>query len=387
LAADYSREVHCLLGLPFDAVDLASAEQRIRAAAASRTRCFLSTPNVNFLTSSLGDGAFRDSVINSDLSVADGMPLVWLARCLRIPIRERVAGSSLFELLHRRAGERLSVYFFGGAEGAAEAAARRLAQSDGGLRCAGFDSPGFGTVEELSSEAAIARINAARPDILVVSLGARKGQAWIERNRARLDVPVVTHLGAVLNFVAGTVRRAPAWMQAAGLEWMWRIREEPALWRRYARDGLALLALLATRALPYAWYLRRHAPDRSELQRARIEPREGWRAWSLRLEGAFTGENIEPLRGCFARAASSGKDIELDLGAVTHVDSALVGLLTLLHGHQRRQGRRLRIAAASRAVRRIVRWCCAEYLFSSEEPPRRAAAPLHDAEVAQENVS
>jgi len=78
-APDFSREVHCLLGLPIDTVDLAVAERRIRSAAASRSPCFLSTPNVNWLIACQSDAAFRDSVINSDLSVADGMPLVWPA--------------------------------------------------------------------------------------------------------------------------------------------------------------------------------------------------------------------------------------------------------------------------------------------------------------------
>ena len=82
-----------LLGLPFDAVNMADAVQRVRDAAAQRTPCFISTPNLNFLINCLTDDQFRDSVINSDLSIADGMPLVWIARLMGIPIRTRVAGS------------------------------------------------------------------------------------------------------------------------------------------------------------------------------------------------------------------------------------------------------------------------------------------------------
>src|SRR5919108_186527 len=149
-APDFSRRVHCLLGLPIDAVNLAGAEARIRAAAAQRSPCFLSTPNVNFLVASRSDALFRDSVIDSDLSVADGMPLVWLARLVGIPLRERVAGAALFDALRYRAGKRLSVYFFGGPDGAAELAGRRLALEGAGLTCAGYESPGFGSIDEMS---------------------------------------------------------------------------------------------------------------------------------------------------------------------------------------------------------------------------------------------
>ena len=110
-------------------------------------------------------------------------------------------------------------------------------------------------------------MNAARPDFLVVSLGAAKGQAWIMRNLHRLDVPLVSHLGAVVNFVAGEVRRAPRWMQRSGLEWAWRVKEEPALLRRYAGDALRLL--------PLAWReraARRRPADGARTQRLRRRP-------------------------------------------------------------------------------------------------------------------
>ncbi len=250
---NFQRDVYCILGLPFDAIDMAGTVCQVRDAAAQRTPCFLSTPNLNFAIGSRSDGAFRDSVIHSNLVVADGMPLVWIARLLDVPIRERVSGSTLFETLRGGSGKPLSVYFFGGPNGAAEAACQRLRQEGGGLTGAGYDSPGFGSVADMRSDEIIQRINASGADFLLVALGARKGEAWIEHNRARITVPVISHLGAVVNFVAGRVHRAPVWMQHIGLEWLWRIKEEPALWRRYFADGLALLLVLVTRVIPYAW--------------------------------------------------------------------------------------------------------------------------------------
>ena len=358
---DFERDVHCLLGLPIDAIGLAGAEQRIRDAAAARLPCFMSTPNVNFVIESRSDDAFRNAVLHSDLSVADGMPLVWLARLIGIPVRERVAGANLFDALRARRGERpLRVYFFGGPDGVAEAAGRRLALEGKGLACVGYESPGFGSVEEMSGEHTIARINAANADLLVVSLGARKGQAWIERNRVRLNVPVISHLGAVLNFAAGSIARAPRWMQKAGLEWLWRIKEQPELWRRYLGDGLALAKLLVLRVIPYAWSVRMH--NRRPAAEARMEAREEPHAYIIVLHGAWTRANSTVLRWGFSQAAQARKDVRLDMRAVSHVDSAIVGLVQLLQGYQQQHGKRLAIVSMPRPVQKLMEYCCAEYL-------------------------
>ncbi|MDB5809271.1 MAG: teichoic acid biosynthesis protein [Betaproteobacteria bacterium] len=364
---DFHRDVYCLLGLPFDAVDMAGAVRCVREAALQRVPCFLSTPNLNFLIGCRADSEFRDSVINSDVSIADGMPLVWLARLLGIPIRQRVAGSDLFEQLGKDSTAPMKVYFFGGMAGVAATACARLNEVAPGLACVGFESPGFGSVAAMSGDETIAKINASGADFLVVSLGAKKGQAWIEHNRARITAPVISHLGAVLNFIAGTVNRAPALLQKSGLEWLWRIKEEPALWRRYFGDGVALLQLLTTRVIPYAWFLQRHRPHADELAMASAETTEESHRCVVVLRGAWTQQNIGPLRDCFASAVLTGKDVRLEMGAVTYVDSAFIGLLTLLHGHQTQHHRQLLIVSPQEPVRRVIRYCCAEYLCMGTE--------------------
>jgi N-acetylglucosaminyldiphosphoundecaprenol N-acetyl-beta-D-mannosaminyltransferase len=353
-----------MLGLPFDAVDMPGAVRQVCDAVAARTPCFLSTPNVNFLVGCLSNVSFRLSVFNSDLSVADGMPLVWAARLLGIPIAERVAGSSLFEQLKSNGPAQLSVYFFGGQEGVAEAACRRLNAESSRLTCVGFYYPGFGTVEAMSTEEIIAGINAAKPDFIVVSLGAGKGQAWIERNRSRLSAPVISHLGAVVNFIAGEVSRAPPWMQRHGLEWLWRIKEEPGLWRRYAADGLVLLRLLVTRVLPHAWFIHRHKPPRDVVAAAVIRVSSDTHETVIELQGAWVVENLRPLRERLSEAIRSGMDVRIDLGQVSYVDTAFVGLMLLLYGHQTRHGRQLQLVAPTETVRRIIAYCCAECLQS-----------------------
>lgn len=363
MADPFAREVYCILGLPFDAIDLVASVRRVQEAAALREKCFLSTPNLNWLVGCQRDADLRNSVIDSDLSVVDGMPLVWIAGWLGIPIAERVAGSAIFEGLRASRTQRMSVFFFGGPEGIAEEACRRLNEAAEGLSCAGYESPGFGSVEDMSSEATVSAINASCADFVVVALGAKKGQSWITRNRGRLTAPVISHLGAVVNFVAGTVSRAPLWMQRSGLEWLWRIKEETGLWRRYFSDGMVFLELLLMRVLPHVLLLRRHRPTSEEILGARAVLRENADETSLELSGAWVEANLGPVRETFRRAQHFGRNVQIDMAEVSYVDSAFLGLLLLLSGSCRRAGRRLLISRPNEVVSRIFRYSSADYLL------------------------
>ena len=363
MASAFDRNVHCLLGLPFDAVDMAGTVARIRVAVARREPCVVATPNVNWLVACATDQAFRNSVIESDLSIADGMPIVWVAKLLGVPVEQRIAGSGVFEHLQWDDQNRLAIYFFGGAEGVAESACKQLNSNSSALACVGWDGAGFGSVEELSSEKAIARINASGADFVVVSLGAQKGQAWISRNRGRLDAPVVSHLGAVMSFVAGMIRRAPLWAQRSGLEWLWRIKEEPRLWRRYVVDGMKFFRLLVLRVVPYAWFIFWQKPGHRELDSAAIETREQGREVVVCLSGAWAMENLEPFRECIARLARDGKDVLFDMERVRYIDSAFIGTLMLFYANSKTQRRRLTFSGLSNRVRRIFRYACAEFLL------------------------
>jgi len=380
----FARDVHCVLGLPVDIVGLDEAVARVRDAIARRQPCFLSTPNLNFVVAARSDAEFRDSVIASDLCVADGMPLVWVAQLCGIPLIERVAGADVFQALKAPRGEPLAVYLYGGAEGIAAAAERRLNDERSGLVCVGHESPGYGPVETLCRPASVARINASGADFLVVSLGAKKGQSWIGRNLARLGVPVVSHLGAVMNFAAGTVRRAPAWMQRSGLEWLWRIRQERLLLGRYLADGLAFLGLLFTRVLPYAWHVRMTA-TREPLNPASFQVQDSGAELVIRLRGAWTRGDLEPLRYCFARAATLKRHVRLDLSRVQHVDSAFLGLVLVLYGAQRRELCRLVCAPVTPAVEKTFRYACCEFLLgwhATAPAPKSGTDPVFQSENA-----
>lgn len=363
---DFHRLVYCVLGLPIDALSLDQATRKLQGAARRRIRCFLSTPNINFLVSSHADPGFRDSIIRSDMSVADGMPLVWIARAMGVPIRERLAGSSLFERMNKETYSSMSVYFFGGPDGAACRAADTINSGSTGMTCVGYNSPGYGSIEDMSHTNIIRDINEHHPDFLVVALGAKKGQAWIERNLYAIAAPIVSHLGAVVNIVAGTISRAPFWMQRLGLEWLWRIKEEPALWKRYFSDCGALVRMMVTRVVPCLFYQRYVRISRDRYLRSTVASERVHDTCRLILEGPWNDSNLAPVRKAFTEASSMPCDIVIDLQAVDYVDSAFVALCILLYGHQSKLNRRLRFDGVTAVMKRIFKAHCVEYLIQPD---------------------
>jgi len=364
-SSDFRRPVHCLLGMPIDALTQSEAVRRIRMAVASHLPCRFVTPNVHFMLAARTDPAFRDSIIAGDLVVADGMPLIWVARLLGVPLKERVAGADLFEALLRGEGGNLKIYFFGAPDGVAEKACKRLNALAGPVRCVGFTSPGFGSLETLSAPETISRINASGADFVVVALGARKGQAWIERNRRDLMAPVVSHLGAVVNFVAGTLVRAPLWMQSSGLEWLWRIKEEPQLWRRYWKDACVLFPILLTHVLPSM--VDRALAKLNQVNQPAPLVIEAVADYSrpnrMVLSGGWRSSDVTLLCSALEEIVRKPNDIEVNVSALEQVDGALIAILMLLRGHQCEIGRGLSISMPTPRLQRVFRYHCAEFLL------------------------
>ncbi|WP_349367897.1 WecB/TagA/CpsF family glycosyltransferase [Salinarimonas sp.] len=347
------RKVFCLLGIPVDAVSMEEALARLARPAAAE-RALLSTPNLNFLVSSLSDPDFRETLRMSDFCPADGLSLVWLARLLRIPLPERVAGSDIFDaLVSRDASPPLRVFLFGGDAGVAEAAASRLNDRGLGVRCVGWLDPGRGSVEEMSRPEIIARINESDADFLVVALGATKGQKWLAHNRDALAVPLRSHLGAVVNFHAGAVRRAPPRMRAAGLEWLWRIKEEPRLWRRYAHDGLALVAIVGTRVGPLR-LLDALIPVRGEALHAPSCIVTG-AALRIALAGDPRLGGLEAATAVLRSALPGTRHAEVDLADLRFLDPRTLGLLLVLRKILRDRGGGVRLTNATAPVRTLLR--------------------------------
>ena len=326
-----SREVYGILGIPVHVIDELLVIEEIVSAARSRKRLLMSTPNLNFLVRSQSDVGFRETLLRSDLCIPDGMPVIWLGRIVGAPLKKRLAGSDLLESLKQpRLGQGpLKVFFFGGQPGIGEKACSELRSSGGGLCPVGSYFPGFGDVETMSSDAVVANVNASGADFVIVSLGAVKGQAWLLRNDDRLRIPVRAHLGAAINFQAGTAQRAPKILQATGLEWLWRIKEEPYLWRRYAFDGRKLIGLIALKALPFALlqFICKLTQRQNGLAIAIHHSETGLR---VSLQGSAIGPNVEKILPTLEGAMQYNERICVDLSNVNIVDARFMGLLVML---------------------------------------------------------
>ncbi|MDR7526668.1 MAG: WecB/TagA/CpsF family glycosyltransferase [Armatimonadota bacterium] len=218
-----------LLGLPVHPVTLEEAVERLlRAVAARSAPVHVVSLNGALVMQALRDPDLAAVIRAAGLVIPDGIGTVLAGRILDVPVRRRVAGVDVAEALCREAARHgYRVYLLGAAPGVAEAAASRLRERYPGFVVAGTDHGYFGPEDE---SAVLARIRAARPDILLVALGAPRQERWLHRHAATLGVPVVMGVGGTLDVLAGRVRRAPRWMQALGLEWLYRMVRQPWRW-------------------------------------------------------------------------------------------------------------------------------------------------------------
>ena len=364
---DFSRPRVCLLGLPFDPISLPEAVERVRTDAFAGRRCWIATPNLNFAIAARSDLAFRQSVLRSDLSLVDGMPLVWMSRALGAPLPQRVAGSDLFLALQVHPGPPLKVYVFGGPPGVAARAAERINANGRGVRCVGFDEAGYGAVEAMSDPALIDRINRSGAHFIFGAIGAQKGQAWFAHNAARLVPPVFCHLGAVVNFSAGTVSRAPPWARRSGLEWAFRIKEEPALWKRYFRDGLSAAELVAKGILPAALAAR----SRSALAARTAPTVESDRSAGgivLRPTRAAGSGAAAALRSALADCAGEPGQVSVDLSLVAAVGNEFAASLLVAEGWFGARGGFAVTSAPPAARADLHRLSCDQLLAGSATP-------------------
>jgi N-acetylglucosaminyldiphosphoundecaprenol N-acetyl-beta-D-mannosaminyltransferase len=206
----------------------------------------IATVNAEYVMRAQGDPDFMAVLQQSDLRTPDGMGVVWAARRRGCRMRERVGGSDLIWTISQQAaslGHRL--FLLGGAEGVAERAAAALARHYPGLVVAGTHA---GTPSRELDEIQAALIREARSDILLVAFGAPQQDLWIRRMKEALNVPVVMGVGGAFDYVAGVTKRAPLWMQRAGLDWLFRLVHEPWRWHRMTvLPRFALLAALTNR--------------------------------------------------------------------------------------------------------------------------------------------
>jgi N-acetylglucosaminyldiphosphoundecaprenol N-acetyl-beta-D-mannosaminyltransferase len=227
-----------VLGVQVDAVQTHDAVARMEEWISERGGShFIAVTGMHGVMEAHHDCWFKQILNSADLVVPDGMPLVWLSRRQGHPLKRRVCGPELMEAFCQTTGPRYRHFLYGGAPGVCYDLAQVLSQRYG-LRVVGIYSPPYRTLTKQEDEDLLKQINDAAPDVLWVGLSTPKQECWMYDHKGKLSVPVMLGVGAAFDFFTGRVKRAPRWMQENGLEWFFRLRQEPRrLWRRYLIYG------------------------------------------------------------------------------------------------------------------------------------------------------
>ena len=210
------------------------------------------TPNLDHMRRADTDGEFRGMLLDADVVVPDGMPLIWASRLQGTPLPERVAGSSLVWSVAEAASQNnRSLYLLGGDPGAADGAAEVLIKRYPSLRIVGTDCPPIGFDKDPAQvDQIVEKLLEAKPDIVYVGLGSPKQERLIRQIRSALPHVWWMGIGISLSFIAGDVKRAPRWVQKLGMEWFHRLCQEPGrLAKRYLVHGLPFAARLLLGAM------------------------------------------------------------------------------------------------------------------------------------------
>ena len=225
-----------IIGIRIHQLNLKEAISQIESFIRSGDKHQVCVTNVYSVVTMQKDEEFRKINNSSSLVVADGMPLVWVSKLYGQSIPERVSGSDiLYRLCKIAVKKQYKLFFLGSTKETLDKMCSNLAKSFPGLQIVGVYSPPFkDCFSEADNSIMIDKVNEAKPDILWVGMTAPKQEKWIYHNLDKLNVQVAIGIGAVFDFVAGKVKRAPKWMQKIGLEWLFRLTQEPRrLWRRY----------------------------------------------------------------------------------------------------------------------------------------------------------
>jgi N-acetylglucosaminyldiphosphoundecaprenol N-acetyl-beta-D-mannosaminyltransferase len=229
-----------VLGVRVDAVQISEVVQQIETWVQRRGAChFIAVTGMHGVMEAQHDAAFKAVLNSADMVVPDGMPLIWLGRLRGLRLPRRVYGPELMlSVCQRTVSSGVRHFFFGGAPGIPEKLAETLRSRFSGLEVVGTYSPPFRPVSPEEEKEVVDVINAAAPDVLWVGLSTPKQEKWMHVHRDHLRVPVLVGVGAAFDINSGMKLQAPAWMREHGMEWLFRLFQEPQrLWRRYILYG------------------------------------------------------------------------------------------------------------------------------------------------------
>lgn len=238
-----------MLNVTIDNITMADLVTRL-----GRDGGFVITPNVDHLMKLQNSRAFHDVYAQADYRVCDSQILLFVSKFLGTPVVEKISGSDLFPAFYRHHArdDAQTIFLLGAGPGVAARAQTKINETVGRHMVVGAHSPSFGFEKNAAEcEAIVDMINESGATVLAVGAGAPKQEMWIASYRHRLPkVKVLLPIGATIDFEAGNVSRAPAWVSHAGLEWAYRIACEPRrLWKRYLGDALPFFRLVLLQRL------------------------------------------------------------------------------------------------------------------------------------------
>jgi N-acetylglucosaminyldiphosphoundecaprenol N-acetyl-beta-D-mannosaminyltransferase len=218
-----------ILGIPLAMTTYAEAMDVMDGMIASGERGYVCAVAVHAVMVAQSDPAMRAAITGSTLTVPDGMPLVWAANMLGEGLENRVYGPELMRRYSRRCAELgHRVWLYGGRDqGSLAQLALNMRRENPGIKIVGGYSPPFRELTPEEEDSVVEQINEARPDVIWIGTGVPRQEKWMARMRPRVDVPVMCAVGAAFDFHAGRISQAPSWMQERGLEWTYRIAQEP----------------------------------------------------------------------------------------------------------------------------------------------------------------
>jgi N-acetylglucosaminyldiphosphoundecaprenol N-acetyl-beta-D-mannosaminyltransferase len=343
------------------------AVERVEAQILSGKTHQIATANLDFARNSLRDEFLQRIICECSMVLPDGAPMLWAAALFGLPLQERVTGVDLIPELAKLSAEKgYGIFLLGSSEESSRTAAQLLETRYPGARIVGRYSPPPRSLNEMDNDEILRRVSAVKPHVLLVAFGNPKQEIWIYRHRERLQVPVAIGIGGALDMIAGSLRRAPRWVQHLQLEWMYRLLQEPRrLLPRYANDAAALcvhlpLGLMANRLQPGE---RRHGGLKIEVQqdvRVVITP--------ARLSGSVCAWLAREATA----AAAAGQSMVLDMSATIRVEADGLGGLLEARRILLAEGLWIWLSGMSNPVRRVLQFSAMSDLFRLAATPAEA---------------
>ncbi|MBF0119530.1 MAG: WecB/TagA/CpsF family glycosyltransferase [Desulfobacterales bacterium] len=363
-------EMFSVFGIPIDNINMDEAVKIIFSMideySIDKKPRLIATVNIDFLVNTLSwfsgipnHPELLSILRRADIVTADGMPIVWLSKLIGSPIKERVTGSDLVPMIAKEAEIKgKSIYFLGGREGVGLKAAEILKGKYPELKIAGYSSPFVNIHGEALNSAIeddipiVSHINKSNPDILLVAFGNPKQEMWFRRNNDRLNVAVTIGIGGTFEFITGGVARAPKWMQKLGLEWVFRISQDPKrLWKRYLL-GFFKFPIMIFPIIFYHYYRKWifNSFNKKKIKNIELNYQVGdGTIHILTLPDYVDGKNY------LSDEYLKSSNIIIDFSNTRFIEASGIGFLLKIWKYALKNGKRIYVCSIKKSVLRILK--------------------------------